>query len=672
MTKIIALLICLQFTPLVIQSQTDSLSLKSDQDMLSLSILEREDLDKLFRKNLDAGIALGKLFPDSGLVHVEKALELSQLSNNAAQRIEALILKSQFEFWLLGYEESHETILTADSLLEEYPNEKLLLPLTYRLAESLEFNNEHDLGMNYYRKCYEIANLQGNSLMLNKIDLKLGNIERVTQNFYEADKYYRKALSHLDMKSKDHRYSYFETLISIFGNKLKLGKHSVDELNSDYDKLSEILSSINADSQLTRLYNPCYDLMVEYALKIGDTKKLKTLQGPSFIEMMHQTSNLNILQGRLFIYGMLAFENEEFQKAEMMGRESWKIAQQFDNIDMKVKALELKTKIHINKLEYEKALISERLKNELAWDLVNINRINHMDILKEEFETKEKQLRIQHLTKRNMILLIMSLFLIVLVFISSILFYRSREQYKIISNQNTKLAELNSYKDLIFAIIGHDLRKPAISFGGMAKKLNYLIQEKEYDTLNQFGQQIEENAIGLNKITDNLLNWALLQRQSMPYNPQLVELSSVIDDAISIFKIPINEKQIQILNKVRTGSMVYADRNALNTIFLNLLDNGIKYTEKKGQIKIEAQQIKNFSMVNVSDNGIGMDPMQVEKMFELKNIPRTEGTIGEKGTGLGLHLVKKLVELNQGSIKAMSTINVGTTFEISLPSRKRT
>ena len=74
-------------------------------------------------------------------------------------------------------------------------------------------------------------------------------------------------------------------------------------------------------------------------------------------------------------------------------------------------------------------------------------------------------------------------------------------------------------KDRLFAIISHDLRKPALAFRGVSKKVNFLIQQQEFDTLNKFGENIEKAAFSLNSLLDNLLNWALSQRNVLPYQP---------------------------------------------------------------------------------------------------------------------------------------------------------
>ncbi len=93
-----------------------------------------------------------------------------------------------------------------------------------------------------------------------------------------------------------------------------------------------------------------------------------------------------------------------------------------------------------------------------------------------------------------------------------------------ISAQKKELESLNFTKDRIFGIIGHDLRKPVIAFRGIAKKINYLLKKEDFNTLKDLGEGIERDALGLNALTDNLLNWALTQKNTLPFKPEKMEL----------------------------------------------------------------------------------------------------------------------------------------------------
>ena len=242
-----------------------------------------------------------------------------------------------------------------------------------------------------------------------------------------------------------------------------------------------------------------------------------------------------------------------------------------------------------------------------------------------------------------------------------------REDKAVIEAQAETLKELNETKDRLFAIIGHDLRKPALAFRGISKKVNFLIQQKEFDTLNKLGDNLERSAFSLNGLLDNLLNWALKQRDVLPYAPKSVNIQEATEEIFNLFQQIAHEKNIHLELNVAAKLKAYSDPNALNTIIRNLVDNAIKYTPRGGRVEVISELNGSNIRILVKDTGEGMNKTQLDNIFVLQKNKSTQGTAGEKGSGLGLALVKDLVDLNKGQIKVSSTLKKGTTFEIMLP-----
>jgi len=111
---------------------------------------------------------------------------------------------------------------------------------------------------------------------------------------------------------------------------------------------------------------------------------------------------------------------------------------------------------------------------------------------------------------------------------------------------------------------------------------------------------------------------------------------------------------------------VNADESALNTILRNLVSNAIKFTPSGGTVSIDAEVIEDKMFIHIKDTGTGISENKLKTLFSLEK-KSEKGTDGEKGTGLGLTLVKELVELNKGDIDAESIMNKGSQFTISLP-----
>ncbi|MFK7934455.1 MAG: ATP-binding protein [Saprospiraceae bacterium] len=255
-------------------------------------------------------------------------------------------------------------------------------------------------------------------------------------------------------------------------------------------------------------------------------------------------------------------------------------------------------------------------------------------------------------------------------------FYRSNQHigYIFIMNNVTELRhnqELLKYsnqtKDQLFAIIGHDLRKPTLAFRGISSKINHLLARDDFRSLQQLGKHWESAANSLNHLVDNLLKWAMQQRNIMPYTPERIELSLALLDSIEPLQNMLDDKNIKLTVGIPDNMQVLADFNALLTIMRNILDNAIKFTPENGQIVVEAKAISEGVHISISDSGIGMNDEQINELFTIRKGKSRKGTAGESGTGIGLSLVKELVQTNQGKLSVTSQPNQGTTINIILP-----
>jgi signal transduction histidine kinase/sugar lactone lactonase YvrE len=236
----------------------------------------------------------------------------------------------------------------------------------------------------------------------------------------------------------------------------------------------------------------------------------------------------------------------------------------------------------------------------------------------------------------------------------------------IIENKNRDLEELNAYKDRLIGMIAHDLRVPALSFRNVAGKVSYLIEKGQSDMLIKLGRSIEANAISLNQLLDNLLNWVVSQRFKPNIQEERFNASLLLGETIDMFKIHLEEKKISLHKDIHPQLDLVSDRSGLEMVIRNVLSNAVKFTGQQGRIEVSAVSLDEKLVISVTDNGIGMQAEYLEKLFALKSKSH-RGTAGEPGTGIGLLLVKNQVELLKGEIKITSEPMVGTSVTISLP-----
>jgi len=234
-----------------------------------------------------------------------------------------------------------------------------------------------------------------------------------------------------------------------------------------------------------------------------------------------------------------------------------------------------------------------------------------------------------------------------------------------VRQQEAKLQELNTTKDRLFAIIGHDLRKPALAFRGIGKKVNFLIENGDFKTLHQLGEQLETSAFRLNRLLDNLLNWALHQRNVLPHHPKNLPLYEVTLETVQLFQSTAANKDIQLLSSIVPETSIFADAKSLNTILRNVLDNAIKFTPPGGCVWLRAETRADQVVVIVRDEGPGLTEEQIAQLRSGKIQQSTPGTADEKGAGLGLSLVQELLELHDAGLDIQSQLGKGTTFRMT-------
>lgn len=235
-----------------------------------------------------------------------------------------------------------------------------------------------------------------------------------------------------------------------------------------------------------------------------------------------------------------------------------------------------------------------------------------------------------------------------------------------LKKSNEELIELNATKDKFFSIIAHDLRSPFQSLLGFAEILTTEIDSLSKDDIVYFSKGLNEDLRNLYGLLDNLLHWSMMQRNLLEFNPVEVDLFELVNKTIRLLHQNAVNKNISISNKINPGTFALADIDMVRLVVQNLLINAIKFTKSDGHILVTAVDEKNQIQVSVEDNGMGIDADKVTGMFGLNKMFTTNGTEGEKGTGLGLPLCKEFVERNEGRIWVESKPGKGSKFIFNL------
>lgn len=258
----------------------------------------------------------------------------------------------------------------------------------------------------------------------------------------------------------------------------------------------------------------------------------------------------------------------------------------------------------------------------------------------------------------------------ILLFVSSqvaMAIYKKKADDELAASE-LQLKELNASKDKLFSIIAHDLRSPFHALLGMSELLATEINEFSKEEIAKFSHELNNSLKNQFKLLENLLEWSRLQTGRMQCAPAKINLLDKVNDVIALLSGNMLKKNISFENSVLDNAFVFADANMLRSILQNLLANAIKFTKHGGVIQVGATPQKDKTVrVFVKDNGVGINPEHLKKIFRTDSTVTTTGTENEKGTGLGLLLCKEMIERHGGTISVKSELDKGTTFTFTLP-----
>ena len=229
------------------------------------------------------------------------------------------------------------------------------------------------------------------------------------------------------------------------------------------------------------------------------------------------------------------------------------------------------------------------------------------------------------------------------------------------------LSQLNADKDRFITILAHDLKNPFSTLIGFSGLLAKNIRKYNMDKIENQVKIIDENAKRTYNLLEDILLWVRVQSGKLPFEPQKIIFPVVCNEVIESLKSIAINKNITINHFTAQEINVLADANMFKTILRNLVSNAIKFTNNNGRIDIYAEKDNSNITISVSDTGIGIEPENLNKLFDISQMLTTAGTIGEKGTGFGLLLCKEFVEKHDGKIWVESELGKGSEFKFSMP-----
>ena len=247
--------------------------------------------------------------------------------------------------------------------------------------------------------------------------------------------------------------------------------------------------------------------------------------------------------------------------------------------------------------------------------------------------------------------------------------HRTRElettlrQLKLSENE---LRELNQLKSKLFSIISHELKSPLTTVDSYLNLFINHYHKLSPEELTQVSNKTRFSLQNLTLLMDNLLLWSRLQQNSLIINPVAVDLRKVIDRAIKLFSLMIEEKDISLnIDPEIDDTVLFGDKDMMEFVVRNLLHNALKFTPKQGAVHLFVRHQETRTQVFIQDTGIGMSRKMIDQILHKGEGFTRFGTDKEKGSGIGLILCKDFVEKNHGTMNIQA--HQGTTVSFTAP-----
>ncbi len=419
-------------------------------------------------------------------------------------------------------------------------------------------------------------------------------------------------------------------------------------------------------------------------------------------EIHEKTDNLFNKSAVLNTLAVIYSEMKDFNNAYKAAEESLEIGRKLNIKKIRLQAYRVLASIATDDKNYKKATeynnkyidLNDSVTTESVTQhifLSELNRVkNEADVLQ-----KDNELISSKISEYFKIIIIISILLIVVVIMTMMLMKRNSEkneinklltkqkdeiaftnekivlvneklqkQMQISEKQNKELEQLNKVKNKFFSIISHDMRGPLANLNMLIDL--YRSDQLSKEELDELLSKIDKTIYETRSFLDNLLEWSKNQLDGMQVNPEKFDLYEIIEKNLKLIGFQITSKGIHLENIIKPETYVFADPNMMEVVVRNLISNSVKFCKENDSITLKAQEYEHYVEFIISDTGTGISEKDCKRIFELTN-SKSVGTFGEIGHQIGLILCKSMLDQNNGTIRVESTLEVGTTFYISIP-----
>jgi two-component system, sensor histidine kinase and response regulator len=246
------------------------------------------------------------------------------------------------------------------------------------------------------------------------------------------------------------------------------------------------------------------------------------------------------------------------------------------------------------------------------------------------------------------------------------LLYENNQLYEKVAEQNEILVKQQDLQNNFIAVVGHEFRTALTSIQGFSELMH--VEDLSSDDVKEFAGDINTDVTRLNRLINDLLDLERMKSSSTTLHLSQIDINSLLTNVVERMQPVLTRKQLQFkLDLDIKLACLNGDPDKLIQLFLNLLNNAIKYSPKDSEIFIRSREENTMAHIMIQDQGRGIPADQLDKVFD--RYVRVEMDVSRyvSGTGLGLTIVKQIVDLHQGQIWVESVLLQGSTFHVMLP-----
>ncbi|MTI48480.1 MAG: cell wall metabolism sensor histidine kinase WalK [Firmicutes bacterium] len=242
-------------------------------------------------------------------------------------------------------------------------------------------------------------------------------------------------------------------------------------------------------------------------------------------------------------------------------------------------------------------------------------------------------------------------------------FKKMADSFNIMLN---KLDQVDKQRKDFVANVSHELRTPLSSMKLLSESLIHQ-EESNIDIYKEFLKDINSEVNRLNNIIDDLLYLVDLDKEKLTLNYGTTYINFLLERIVTRLQPLAKEKSIDLELKLKEKVQISIDSDKIQQSIINIIHNAIKYTPKEGQVKVSLYTKGKNAIIEIKDNGIGIDKESLSHVFDRFYRVDKARARNTGGTGLGLSIAYQIVSLHQGTIKVESEVGEGSTFYIMLP-----